>query len=84
MEAFIDMTKLVEAFGLEKVLCQASRKTVDKSLFQKCLCHMTCHSQLEASNLVRYRETVRERDALYTEDPHFVGLWIFKIPELIN
>ena len=44
-EAITDVTKLVEAFGLESV--QAIGKTVDKSVFQLFVCHMTCHSQLK-------------------------------------
>ena len=39
---------------------------------------MTCHSQLEVVNWVR------ERDALYTEDPHSVGMWILKITNWVK
>ena len=45
MEAFTEVTKLVEAIGLETMLlCHqdaANGKTRDKSVFQSFLCHMT-------------------------------------------
>ena len=51
MEAFIDVTKLGELF---ESYGSANGKTVDKLVFHYYLCNMTCHSQLEAINWIRY------------------------------
>ena len=85
-EAFTDVSKLVEVFGLEKVLTFSQWEDCRQISVSMILmsCDLTQPIRMEELDEKATEPQIhRQRDVLYTEGPHSVGVWTLKLKVFI-